>query len=172
VQCSDVRRCGAVCLDVCVCYSLISASCSAGSERALLYRCAAAVAACVCVRVCVCGTALHWAVAAAVSGSSRAAAAGIRRSLRSNCDAVSCTSSCGCSVVASLHFDALPALLCASTPVMRAAVCLLYVSAAKRRRVLFCMCVPRGIHSLFAVAFLLLWVCACFHMPGFTAVAL
>jgi Na+/glutamate symporter len=54
VQCSDVRRCGAVCLDVCVCYSLISASCSAGSERALLYRCAAAVAACVCVRVCVC----------------------------------------------------------------------------------------------------------------------
>ncbi len=40
-----------------------------------------------------------------------------------------------------------------SAPVMCAAVCLLYVSVVM---LLFCMCVPRGIHSLFAVAVLLL----------------
>jgi hypothetical protein len=45
------------------------------------------------------------------------------------------TSICSCSVVASPPSDAVPALWCASTPVMRAAVCLPYVSAVKRRRV-------------------------------------
>jgi hypothetical protein len=47
------------------------------------------------------------------------------------------TSGCACMFVASPPpSDAVPALWCVvSTPVMRAAVCLLYVSAVKRRRV-------------------------------------
>jgi hypothetical protein len=46
------------------------------------------------------------------------------------------TSGCSCSVVTSpLPLDALPACWCVSTPVMFAAVCLLYVSAVKHRRI-------------------------------------
>jgi hypothetical protein len=46
------------------------------------------------------------------------------------------TSSCSCIFVAlPPPSDALPACWCVSTPVMRAAVCLLSVSAVKRRRV-------------------------------------
>jgi hypothetical protein len=46
------------------------------------------------------------------------------------------TSGCSCSVVASPPpSDAAPACWCVSTPVMRAAVDLLYVSAVKHRRV-------------------------------------
>ncbi len=46
------------------------------------------------------------------------------------------TSGCSCILVASPPpSDAVPACWCVSTPVMRAAVCLLYVSAVKRRRV-------------------------------------
>ncbi len=46
------------------------------------------------------------------------------------------TSSCSCSVVAlPPPSHAVLALLCVWTPVMRAAVCLLYVSAVKHRRV-------------------------------------
>ncbi len=45
------------------------------------------------------------------------------------------TSGCSCIFVASLPpSDAVCALWCVSTPVMRAAVCLRYVSAVKRRR--------------------------------------
>jgi hypothetical protein len=52
----------------------------------VLCRCVA-VSLCRCVAVC--GTALHWTVAAAVSGSSRAAAVAMLGSLRSGCGAVS-----------------------------------------------------------------------------------
>ncbi len=46
------------------------------------------------------------------------------------------TSGCSCIIVAlPPPADAVPALWCVSTPVMRAAVCLLYVSAVKHRRV-------------------------------------
>ena len=46
------------------------------------------------------------------------------------------TSGCSCIFVASLPpSDAVCALWCVSTPVMRAAVCLPYVSAVRRRRV-------------------------------------
>jgi hypothetical protein len=64
---------------LCVCCSLISASGSVWSERA--------VSLCRCVAVC--GTALHWTVAAAVSSSSRAAAVALLGSLTSGCGAVS-----------------------------------------------------------------------------------
>jgi hypothetical protein len=57
-----------------------------GSERRLLC-CCVAVSLWGCVVVC--GTALHWTVAAAVSGSSRAAAVVLRRSVRNGCGAVS-----------------------------------------------------------------------------------
>jgi hypothetical protein len=46
--------------------------------------------------------------------------------------------------------------VCVLTPVMRAAVCLLYVSAVSIVVLLFCVCVTRGIHPLFAVVLLLL----------------
>jgi hypothetical protein len=71
VKCGCVRRCGAVCLNVCV-FCFRERQCVA----VLLCRC-------------VCGTALHWTVAVAVSGSSRTEAAAMRRSLRSGCGAVS-----------------------------------------------------------------------------------
>ena len=46
------------------------------------------------------------------------------------------TSSCSCIFVAlPPPSDAVPACWCVSTPVMRATVCLLYVSVVKRRRV-------------------------------------
>jgi hypothetical protein len=45
------------------------------------------------------------------------------------------TSSCCCSVVASSPSDAVPELFCLSTPIMRAAVCLLHVLAVKLRHV-------------------------------------
>jgi hypothetical protein len=46
------------------------------------------------------------------------------------------TSGCSSSVVASPPpLDAVPACWCVWTPVMRAAVCLLYISAVERRRV-------------------------------------
>ncbi len=48
--------------------------------------------------------------------------------------------------------DAVPACWCVSTPVMRSAVCLLYVSAAKHRRV----AVLRVCHSRHSLA-----VCSC-----------
>jgi hypothetical protein len=67
------------------------------------------------------------------------------------------TSGCSCILVASPPpSDAVSACWCVSTPVMRAAVCPLYVSAVNVVVLLFCMCVTRGIHSLFAVAVLLL----------------
>jgi hypothetical protein len=66
------------------------------------------------------------------------------------------TSGCSCIFVASPPpSDAVPALWCVSTPVMRAAVCLIYVSAI-RRRVAVLHVSPLHIHSLFAVAVLLL----------------
>jgi hypothetical protein len=58
------------------------------------------------------------------------------------------TSGCSCSVVAlPPPSDAVPTLWCVSTPVMRAAVSLLYVSAVKRRRVAFLRVHPLR-HSL------------------------
>jgi hypothetical protein len=58
------------------------------------------------------------------------------------------TSGCSCILVAlPPPSDAVLACWCVSTPVMRAAVCLLYVSAVKRRRVaVLHMCHSR--HSL------------------------
>jgi hypothetical protein len=50
-------------------------------------QCAVVSVLCRCVAVC--GTALHWTVAAVVSGSCRAAAVAMRKSLRSGCGAVS-----------------------------------------------------------------------------------
>jgi hypothetical protein len=55
----------------------------------LSFRCCVAVSLCRCVAVLLCGTALHWTVAAAVSGSSGAAAVAMRRSVRSGHVAVS-----------------------------------------------------------------------------------
>ncbi len=78
-------------------------------------------------------------------------------------------SDCSCSVVASSPSDVVPALWCVLTPVMHAAVFLLYVSLLNIVVLLFCMCVTRGIRSLSAVAvlsllllllLLLLLVCA------------
>jgi hypothetical protein len=67
------------------------------------------------------------------------------------------TSSCSCVLVAlPPPSDAVPACRCVSTPVMRAAVCLLYASALNIVVSLFCMCVICSIHALFAVAVLLL----------------
>ncbi len=71
------------------------------------------------------------------------------------------TSGCSCIFVAlPPPSDAVPACWCVSTPVMGAAVCLLYVSAVKCRRV----AVLRVCHSLLAVALmlslLLLLLCA------------
>ncbi len=78
------------------------------------------------------------------------------------------TASCSCSVVASLLSDAVPALLCVPTPVMRAAVCLLCVGLSDVV-LLFCMCVPRGIQSRFAVALLLLSLAVCTCMASLSS---
>jgi hypothetical protein len=57
------------------------------------------------------------------------------------------TSSCSCSIVVLPPLsDAVPACWCVSTPVMRVAVCLLYVSAVKRRVAVLHVCHSR--HSL------------------------
>jgi hypothetical protein len=64
------------------------------------------------------------------------------------------TSSCSCIFLAlPPPSDAVLGCCCVSTPVMRAAVCLLYVSAVKRRRV----AVLRVCHSRHSLA-----VCSCF----------
>jgi hypothetical protein len=63
------------------------------------------------------------------------------------------TSGCSCIVVAlPPPSDAVPACCCVLTPVVRAAVCLLYVSAVKRRRV----AVLHACHSRQSLA-----VCSC-----------
>jgi hypothetical protein len=106
--------------------------------------------------VSVCGTALHLPVAA-VSGSSRAAAVAMRRSLRSGCGAVSsdigllvhsrrvaaALGRCACVLVC---VDAHDARSCVDSTSRLSNVVVL----------LFCMCATRGIHSLFAVAVFLL----------------
>jgi hypothetical protein len=66
VQCSGVCNCGAVWVSL-TCYSLIAVGDSVWSPVLL----------CCCVAVC--GTALHWTVAVAVSGSSRTVAVAMRR---------------------------------------------------------------------------------------------
>jgi hypothetical protein len=93
-----LRRCVFGCL--CVCYTLIAVSGSVLAVRvcccaAVLLRCCVAALLCCSVAVSLCrcvamfGTALHWTAAAAVSGSSRAAAVAMHRSLRSGCGAIS-----------------------------------------------------------------------------------
>jgi hypothetical protein len=85
-QCSGVCSCGAVCLGVYVHVALrFPQAAVCGSERALL-RCCVAVVLRVAVLLSV---ALRWMVPVAVSGSSRAAAVAMRRSVRSGCGAVS-----------------------------------------------------------------------------------
>jgi hypothetical protein len=77
------------------------------------------------------------------------------------------TSGCSCIFVAlPPPSDAVPACWCASTPVMRAAVCLLYVSAVKRRRVAVLHVYPLR-HSLFAVA--VFFCCCCFVVVVYQA---
>jgi hypothetical protein len=67
------------------------------------------------------------------------------------------TSSCSCILVAlPPPSDAVPACWCVSTFVMRAAVCLLYVSAVKRRRLAVLRVCHSRHHLLFAVAVFLL----------------
>jgi hypothetical protein len=71
------------------------------------------------------------------------------------------TSGCSCIfVVSPPPSDLVPALLCVSTPVMRAAVCLLYVSAVKHRRVAVLHVCPLRHTLLFAVALSLFLLCA------------
>jgi hypothetical protein len=133
----------ALCAWVFVCMLLLDfgeRQCAVVSVRScvavLLYR-YVAVPLCCCVAVY--GTSLHWTVAAAVSSSSRAAAAVV---LSHD------TSGCSCSVVASPP----PSLACVWTPVMCAAVCLLYVSAVKHH----CVAVLQMCHSQHSLA-----VCRC-----------
>ena len=89
------------------------------------------------------------------------------------------TSGCSCIFVASLPpSDAVRALWCVSTPVMRAAVCLLYVSAVKHRRVAIlyvchsrhslavCTCCLPSLHCCCCVP------SACLHVHGVAVVAL
>ncbi len=73
-------------------------------------------------------------------------------------------SSCSCSVVASVPFDAVPAFSCASTPVLHYTRLCVYTTSLLLNVVvlLFCMCVPCGIHSVFAVAVSLL-LCSLAH---------
>jgi hypothetical protein len=69
------------------------------------------------------------------------------------------TSSCSCVLVAlPPPSDAVPACWCISTPVMRAAVCLLYVSAVKHRRVAGVR-VCRSRHSLAVCSCCVVVVC-------------
>jgi hypothetical protein len=75
VQCSGVRRCGAVCSDACVC-----------RERQRM-----GVSVCRCVAAC--GTTLNWKVAEAVSGSNRTVAM-LHRSLRSGCGVLMTRAAC------------------------------------------------------------------------------
>jgi hypothetical protein len=81
VQCGGV--CSCVWVSVCMSrFDFRERQCAVVSVRccvAASLRCCAAV----------CGTALHWTVAVAVSGSSRAAAVAMLGSLRSGCGAVS-----------------------------------------------------------------------------------
>jgi hypothetical protein len=77
------------------------------------------------------------------------------------------TSGCSCIfVVLPPPSDAVPALECVWTPVMRAAVCILYVSAVKRRRVaVLHVCHSR--HSLAVLQFLCYYVpSACLHVDS------
>jgi hypothetical protein len=69
------------------------------------------------------------------------------------------TSSCSCIFVAlPPPSDAVPTCWCVSTPVMRAAVCQLYVLAVKRRRVA-CVRVCYSRHSLAVRRFCVVVVC-------------
>jgi hypothetical protein len=124
-----------------------------------------------CCCVCVCGTALHWAVAAAVSGSSRTAVVVMHGSSRIGCGAVSRR-------VELLHFRRVVAVLrryaCVVVRVVVVVVvvcvCVRMCACDARRCVSsksllsnivvlrFCMCIPCCIHSVFAGAVLLLCV--------------
>jgi hypothetical protein len=112
----------------------------------------------------------------------------MRRSFRSGCGAVSCH------VGLLVHFCRVAAALgrcacfvvCVSTPVMRVAVCLLYVSAVKRRRVAVlhvrhlrhslavCSCCVVVIVAAVVVVVVVAVVVpsACLHVHGVAVVAL